>query len=132
MPNLPVPSKKLPNLLVRLIKTLPKEDFKLVAADKELSFKCGARYWIIPKRSSRRLARIHRSLDDEADALMLTQSIARFGRFLRQEDGPTATEYAVLLSLIVVLCVGAVKQMSNATGSSFDASAQAIDSAFNQ
>ncbi len=53
-------------------------------------------------------------------------------RFLRDETGPTAVEYAVLLSLIVVLCVGAVRQMSNATASSFDASATAIDEAFNQ
>jgi pilus assembly protein Flp/PilA len=28
--------------------------------------------------------------------------------FLTEEDGPTAIEYAVMLSLIVVVCIGAV------------------------
>jgi pilus assembly protein Flp/PilA len=28
--------------------------------------------------------------------------------FLRAEDGPTAVEYAVMLALIVVVCIGAI------------------------
>ncbi len=28
--------------------------------------------------------------------------------FLRNEDGPTATEYAVMLALIIVVCVAAI------------------------
>jgi len=51
-------------------------------------------------------------------------------RFLRDESGPTAVEYAVMLALIVAACIGAVNQMSNATADSFDASAEAIAGAF--
>ena len=29
-------------------------------------------------------------------------------RFLRDEDGPTAVEYAVMLALIIVVCIAAV------------------------
>ncbi len=29
-------------------------------------------------------------------------------RFLKEDNGPTATEYAVMLALITVLCVGAI------------------------
>jgi pilus assembly protein Flp/PilA len=30
------------------------------------------------------------------------------GRFLREEDGPTAVEYAVMLALIIVVCIAAI------------------------
>ena len=29
-------------------------------------------------------------------------------RFLRREDGPTAVEYAVMLALIIIVCIGAI------------------------
>jgi pilus assembly protein Flp/PilA len=29
-------------------------------------------------------------------------------RFIRSEDGPTATEYAVMLALIIIVCIGAI------------------------
>ncbi|TWU38928.1 Flp/Fap pilin component [Novipirellula aureliae] len=29
-------------------------------------------------------------------------------KFLQEEDGPTAVEYAVMLALIVVVCIGTV------------------------
>ncbi len=53
----------------------------------------------------------------------------RLARFWQSEDGPTAVEYAVLLALIVIACVGAVKNMATATGSSFDRSSAAINQA---
>lgn len=43
--------------------------------------------------------------------------------FLYRDDGPTAVEYAVLLALIVLACIGSVLSMSNATADSFDNSA---------
>lgn len=52
-------------------------------------------------------------------------------RFLNNEDGPTAVEYAVMLALIVGVCVGAVQTLSIATRDNFDRSAQAVDSALN-
>jgi pilus assembly protein Flp/PilA len=35
----------------------------------------------------------------------------KLARFLRTDDGPTAVEYAVMLSLIVVMCITAVATM---------------------
>ena len=32
----------------------------------------------------------------------------RIKQFLRSEDGPTATEYAVMLALIIIVCLGAI------------------------
>lgn len=51
---------------------------------------------------------------------------ARMRRLWVVDEGATAVEYAVMLALIVVVCLGAIRNMSNATGSSFDRSAQAI------
>lgn len=50
--------------------------------------------------------------------------------FLKREDGPTAVEYAVLLAMIVIVCIGAVQGMALATANSFDTSAQQISAAF--
>jgi pilus assembly protein Flp/PilA len=37
--------------------------------------------------------------------------------FLRNEDGPTAVEYAVMLALIIVVCITAITALgSNANG----------------
>ncbi len=44
-------------------------------------------------------------------------------KLLREEDGPTAVEYGVMLALIVVACLGAVHSMADATADSFDTSA---------
>ena len=51
-------------------------------------------------------------------------------RFLSDESGPTAVEYAVMLALIVVVCIGSVQLMAARTADSFDSSANAIASAF--
>ena len=48
-------------------------------------------------------------------------------KFLREEDGPTAVEYAVMLALIVAVCIGAVHAMANATADSFNTSAKNLD-----
>ena len=37
--------------------------------------------------------------------------------FLKNEDGPTAVEYAVMLALIIVVCIAAITTLgSNANG----------------
>ena len=38
----------------------------------------------------------------------MNEVVDRLGRFLESEDGPTATEYAVMLALIIVVCIGAI------------------------
>ncbi len=45
--------------------------------------------------------------------------IASTARFLREEDGPTAVEYAVMLALIIVVCVGAIQAVGSGTNSKF-------------
>jgi pilus assembly protein Flp/PilA len=49
--------------------------------------------------------------------------------FLRSEDAATAIEYAVMLALIVIACIGSVLAMSNAAGQSFDDSAAQLSTA---
>ena len=39
--------------------------------------------------------------------------------FLKEEDGPTAVEYAVMVALIVVVCIGAVQAIGNAANEKF-------------
>ena len=34
--------------------------------------------------------------------------VSRVQAFLRSEDGPTATEYAVMLALIIIVALGAI------------------------
>lgn len=48
--------------------------------------------------------------------------------FLKREDGPTAVEYAIVLALILLVCLGAVRTFGTATGTSFSNSAQSIAS----
>ena len=36
-------------------------------------------------------------------------------RFLREEDGPTAVEYAVMLALILVVCIVAITTIGSKT-----------------
>jgi pilus assembly protein Flp/PilA len=42
-------------------------------------------------------------------------------QFLKAEDGPTAVEYAVMLSLIIVICLAAVKSIGTNASSTFSA-----------
>ena len=42
----------------------------------------------------------------------------RIGKFLVSEDGPTAVEYAVMLALIIIACVGAVELLGGRTNAS--------------
>jgi pilus assembly protein Flp/PilA len=40
-------------------------------------------------------------------------------RFLADENGPTAVEYAVMLALIIVVCITAVTTLGNNANSTF-------------
>lgn len=46
-------------------------------------------------------------------------------RFLKSEDGPTATEYAVMLALIIVVCIATVSSL----GTSVDGIFSDVDTA---
>jgi pilus assembly protein Flp/PilA len=50
---------------------------------------------------------------------MLPELKRRVIAFLKEEDGPTAVEYAVMLALIIVVCTTAVAMLGENTNSSF-------------
>jgi pilus assembly protein Flp/PilA len=41
-------------------------------------------------------------------------------QFLQAEDGPTAVEYAVMLALIIVVCIGIVTQIGTTTSGMYN------------
>ena len=41
--------------------------------------------------------------------------------FLKQEDGPTAVEYAVMLALIIVVCIAAITTLGSNANNTFSA-----------
>ena len=47
-------------------------------------------------------------------------------RFLKNEDGPTAVEYAVMLALIIVLCIVVIRQVGTSSSSTFSKADSAI------
>ena len=48
----------------------------------------------------------------------------KFGKalvnFLKNEDGPTAVEYAVMLALIIVVCIGAITALGQGANGTFE------------
>src|SRR5947209_1052487 len=52
-------------------------------------------------------------------ASMLTRLNASLVKFLREEDGPTAVEYAVMLALIIVVCITAITTLGSNASQSF-------------
>jgi len=57
----------------------------------------------------------------------LSQWVARF---LKREDGPTAVEYAVMLSLIVVVCIAAITTLGKNANSAFSFVGSSIQTAY--
>ena len=49
----------------------------------------------------------------------MSKWIARAKQFLREEDGPTAVEYAVMLALIVVVCIAAITTLGSNANNTF-------------
>src|SRR5437763_16518099 len=48
--------------------------------------------------------------------------------FLKNEDGPTAVEYAVMLALIIVVCIGAITTLGKNANGTFTSVGTAISS----
>ena len=49
--------------------------------------------------------------------------------FLVKEDGPTAVEYAVMLALIIVVCIGAITTLGSNANKTFTTVGGAIGAA---
>jgi pilus assembly protein Flp/PilA len=57
---------------------------------------------------------------------MVVHLANRFVQFLKNEDGPTAVEYAVMLALIIVVCIGAITTLGNNANTTFTSVGNAI------
>jgi pilus assembly protein Flp/PilA len=55
----------------------------------------------------------------------------KFGQFvaefLKNEDGPTAVEYAVMLALIIVVCIGAITTLGANANKTFTSAGSALN-----
>ena len=49
-------------------------------------------------------------------------------KFVKAEDGPTAVEYAVMLALIIVVCIGAVTTLGTKASTTFTSVGDALPS----
>ena len=47
--------------------------------------------------------------------------------FLVSEDGPTAVEYAIMLALIVIVCIGAVQSIGQSANAKFQDANNALN-----
>lgn len=47
-------------------------------------------------------------------------------RFIKNEDGPTAVEYAVMLALIIVLCIVVIRNVGTSASATFSSANSAI------
>jgi len=47
-------------------------------------------------------------------------------RFITNEDGPTAVEYAVMLALIIVLCIVVIRNVGTSSSATFSMANSAI------
>jgi len=54
--------------------------------------------------------------------------LKNFVRFIKQEDGPTAVEYAVMLALIIVVCIAAITTLGGNANSTYTTVGNAVGS----
>jgi len=47
--------------------------------------------------------------------------------FVQREDGPTAVEYAVMLALIIVVCIGAITALGSNANKTFTSTGNALN-----
>ena len=57
---------------------------------------------------------------------MLRRFVRQAVNFLQNEDGPTAVEYAVMLALIIVVCIGAITTLGKNANTTFTSVGTAI------
>ncbi len=60
---------------------------------------------------------------------MLSNLTERVLNFLRNEDGPTAVEYAVMLALIIVVCIAAISVLGSNANNTFNEAATTLNGA---
>jgi pilus assembly protein Flp/PilA len=50
---------------------------------------------------------------------VLKSVVSSLFRFVKEEDGPTAVEYAVMLALIIVVCITAITTLGSNANNTF-------------
>ncbi len=50
---------------------------------------------------------------------MVKSFVSRTKQFLKSEEGPTATEYAVMLALIIIVALGAIGKLGSTVSGVF-------------
>ena len=73
------------------------------------------------------------TIDWSVGVLLRSEPLRQSGwaaRFWRDEGGPTAVEYAVMLALIVVACIGTIAALGGSGLGLFDSNFTKIQSAF--
>ena len=58
--------------------------------------------------------------------ILMKNFASKVNRFLKSEDGPTAVEYAVMLALIIVVCLGAITSVGSNANSTFNSVANQL------
>ncbi len=58
----------------------------------------------------------------------MSRAVRMISRFLGNEDGPTAVEYAVMLGLIVIAAIGVVTNLTGTVSGTFSSVSSAIGS----
>jgi len=60
---------------------------------------------------------------------MLSQTLRSVVNFIRDESGPTAVEYAVMLALIIVVCITAITTLGTNANNTFSYTGNVIGGA---
>jgi pilus assembly protein Flp/PilA len=60
-----------------------------------------------------------RAVPRELKGEPMTKFVRAVAQFLREEDGPTAVEYAVMLALIIVVCITAITTLGSRANCTF-------------
>ena len=58
---------------------------------------------------------------------MLPRLSRFFSALLKNEDGPTAVEYAVMLALIIVVCIAAISTLGSNANATFTTVGNAVN-----
>jgi pilus assembly protein Flp/PilA len=58
----------------------------------------------------------------------MRQFAKKLVKFAKAEDGPTAVEYAVMLALIIVACIGTVTTLGGKSSGSFSSTSAVLPS----
>jgi pilus assembly protein Flp/PilA len=59
---------------------------------------------------------------------MFSQLARHATDFLRREDGPTAVEYAVMLALVVVVCIGSLVVLGKNANNTYTSAGKSVGS----